>query len=163
MRKMRFLAAGTLALFMASLGGVMTSDVAAQDDPRPVTPRMTVTQSGNLATFVILVQNNRREVLRNVEIKAPIPEGMTITSSWAGSGPGNAPGRFTGGDRAIGWINTNTPVGRAQGPFVFTLDTGGQMACSYVWVRVAAGELGGTAVSDQVCTPAPGAGGAGGG
>ena len=162
MRKVRFLAAGSLALFLSSLGGVgISSEVMAQA-PSPTVPldvRMTVTKSGNLATYAILVLNTtpagsvadrRFEV---TEVKGVVPEGTTMTQCWAGAGPGRGTCRFTGGDRSASWINTNTPAG-TQGPFVFTVDTGGKDICSRAWVRVTAnvGNRSTSKLTPDVCT-----------
>lgn len=152
MRKTRLLATGTLALFLTSLTGLGTTTGTVSAD-HAVDPTIAVTTQGNLATFVILVRNNATRPLGTVEIKGKIPEGTTMTQSWAGSGPGNAPGRFTGGDMAVGWINREISAGRTQGPFVFTVDTGGQDVCSYAYVRSAGHESVSEAVTtDMVCT-----------
>ena len=87
MRKIRLLAAGTLALILASLGAIGTSSDRAVAQ-QPVTPRLTVTQEGNLATFVILVRNEnpgrigtsegQAGQIRNLEVKGLVPEGTNL-------------------------------------------------------------------------------------
>lgn len=169
MRKTRLFAAGTLALFLASGAGA-TSDVAAQGTPT-VTPSMAVTTSGNQATFVILVKNNRTGDRPNgapynldyVEIKGKVPEGTTVTQTWALQGPSRNPGVFTGGDQAIGWIKKGFGRGRTEGPWVFTVDTGGKRVCSFAYVKVDAGPDSGVWRTNDVCTGAAAGGGASGG
>lgn len=153
MRKFRFLAAGTLALFMATVGGVGGGEIlASQHGDGPISATMRVTEEGNLATFVILVKNERTSNIGILDIKGSVPEGTTLARTWAGSGPGNGPGRFTGGDRAVGWVHRNIGAGRTQGPFVFTLDTGGKKVCSFAWVRATQGVNSGTFKTADVCT-----------
>lgn len=171
MRKTRLFAAGTLALFLASVGGVgATSQVAAQGTPT-VTPSMTVTTSGNQATFVILVKNNRSGLrgdgspynLQRVEVKGKVPDGTTVTQTWATHGPGINPGVFTGGDRAVGWIKPGLGAGKTEGPYVFTVDTGGKQVCSFAWIKVDAREDSGSWRTNDVCTGAAATAGTGGG
>lgn len=152
MRKTRLLATGTLALFLTSLTGLGTTAGPVSAN-HAVDPTITVTKQGDLATFVILVKNNATRPLGTVEIKGKIPEGTRMTRSWAGSGPGNAPGRFSGGDMAVGWINREINAGQTQGPFVYTVDTGGQDVCSYAYV-VSAGHaaVSEAVTTDMVCT-----------
>lgn len=145
---------GALALVVAASAWIGSAGPAAAQTPQQqlVRARMTVTQSGNTATFVILVQNDSPDRLGILDIRAQVPEGATFQSSWAGVGPTFNPGQYTGGDRAIGWINTNAPARQAAGPFVFVVDTGGKQICSHVYLVVASGQYSGSHVTDPVCT-----------
>lgn len=154
MRTFRALVFGALALMVATAAWIgSTGPAAAQTAQQQlVRARMTVTQSGNTATFVILVQNDSPDTLGILDIRAKVPEGATFQSSWAGVGPAFNPGQYTGGDRAIGWINLNAPARQAAGPFVFSVDTGGRQICSYVYLVVASGQYSGSHVTDPICT-----------
>ena len=162
MRKIRWLAFGGLALVLSSFGGLQHASPTEAVNPGVT---VTVTQSGNLATFVIIVRNNnpgpigtdvgQRGQIRNAEIKGLVPEGTELVQCWAGAGPGQGLCQFTPGDRAASWLHLSAiNPGASRGPFVFTIDTKGQRVCSFGHARFTGGspEASGATTSDVVCT-----------
>lgn len=155
MRVPRWVATGALAFFLAGVGaldGAAGVPAQAQQTQEPIRPIMTITKSGTLATFAILIQNDTRAEIGQYDIRATIPEGTTVTSSWAGVGPGNWPGQ-TAGPGVIGWIKPQVRAGGAEGPFVFTVESGGKRVCSYVYLQISsAGIYSKNVVTQPVCS-----------
>lgn len=135
---------------VAAEGRVITVPAPGYASWPYVEPVVRVFQRGRVATFVTWIQNNSSEDLISLEIKAKIPEGARVIKTWAGNPESN---RAVSDGMSMGWISTDVPAGKLQGPFVMQVDTGGKALRSNVWLRFKAGTFGGEAVSETVWVP----------